>query len=256
MQAKMRTLLVESDQEIRYQLKNMLAMHRIFQVVAEVETAEEAIDCIQSIAVDVVFTNTLPADPRRTGDGNHLSLVLAQSHPHVQTVIYSDSRENAYYACAGQCAGFLLTPFDPLAFQALVNHLTYIYDLQRTQREAANRSIMIRTRSGYQLARLQDILFIERRNRKIIIVTEQGEEITSLGFTMGELEQMLEGSGFYRCYQSFIVNLSKISFIRTDNDARNYALQFQGYSGEIMLSRDRYTELVTILRDKYAKLNI
>ena len=102
----------------------------------------------------------------------------------------------------------------------------------------------------------QDILFIERSNRKNRIVTENGEEIVLLGCTMNEIEQMLEGSGFYRCYQSFIVNLSKISFIRADNDAKNYAIQFHGFDGEILLSRDRYGEIVTLLKEKYAKINI
>lgn len=253
---QMRTLLVDSDEEIRDQLRNMLVLHRAFRLEAELGTTEEALNYIDAHEVDVVFVNTQPADPRITSDGNCLCATLAQSHPDIQVVVYSHRPERAYEACRAQCAGFLLTPFDPLVLQALVNRLVRIFELQQIKQETVNRSIMIRTHSGYQLARLQDILFIERRNRKIVIVTEQGEEITVLGFTMNELEQMLESSGFYRCYQSFIVNLPKISFIRADNDARNYAIQFRGYSGEIMLSRDRYTELVALLREKYAKLNI
>ena len=252
----MKILMVESNQSLRNELRNLLSMNRFFHLVAEVETTEEAIDYVQSNEVDGVFVNTLPADVRRTSDGNHLSIVLAQSHPHIQTVIYSDSRENAYDACHSQCAGFLLTPFDPLAFQALVSRMTYIYDLQQAKRESVNRSIMIKTKNGYQMTRLSDILFVERSNRKNRIITEDGQEIVLLGYTMNEIEQMLDGSGFYRCYQSFIVNLSKVSFIRADNDAKNYAIQFRGYAGEVLLSRDKYGEIVSLLRDRYAKLNI
>ena len=80
--------------------------------------------------------------------------------------------------------------------------------------------------------------------------------IHPLGYTMGQLEQMLEGSGFYRCYQSFIVNLSKVSFLRADNDSNNYAIQFDGYDGEVLLSRDKYAQLLTLLKDRYAKVNL
>jgi len=252
----MKILVVESDRKLRNELWNLLSMHRIFQVVAEVETTEEAIDYIQSNEVDCVFINTLPADARRTGDGNHLSIVLAQSHPHIQTVIYSDSRENAYYACTSQCAGFLLTPFDPLAFQALVSRLTYIYDLQQAKRESVNRSIMIKTQNGYQLTRLNDILFIERSARRNRIVTTGGHEIVLLGYTMNQLDEMLNGSGFYRCYQSFIVNLSKVSFVRVDSEMKNYAVRFKDYDGEIPLSRNKYGEFVEILKSRCVEINI
>ena len=104
----------------------------------------------------------------------------------------------------------MLLPFDPLALQAQVNRLRYVFDLQQTKREAANRSLLIKTRIGYQLTPVSDILFVERSNRKNRIVTQSGAEIHPLGYTMNQLEQMLEGCGFYRCYQSFIVNLSKV----------------------------------------------
>ncbi len=147
-------------------------------------------------------------------------------------------------------------PFEPLALHALVGRLQYIYELQLTQREAVNRSIMIKTRSGYQLMKLNDILFIERSDRKNRVVTESGREIVLQGYSLGEIESLLAGSGFFRCYQSFIVNLSKVSFIRANSDSKSYAIQFAGYSGEILLSREKYPELVELLRERYVKLNI
>ena len=253
----MRTLLVDSNLDLRGELWNLLSMYRYFQMVpAELKTTEEAVDCIASNEVDVVFINNQPADPRYTSQGTALTSYLAHERPDIQVVVYADSADAAYWAYRSQCAGFLLTPIDPLAFQALVNRLTYIYDLQRAKREMANRSIMIKTKSGYQLTRLSDILFIERSSRKNRIVATDGQETVLLGYTMNQLEEMLGGSGFYRCYQSFIVNLAQVSFIRADNDAKNYALRFKDYDGEILLSRNKYTEIVDLLRDRYAKINI
>ena len=115
---------------------------------------------------------------------------------------------------------------------------------------------MIRTRSGYQLTRLSDILFVERRNRANVIVTEGGAEVVLQGYTMNEIEHLLEGSGFYRCYQSFIVNLSKVAFVRADSASKNYAIQFNGYDGEILLSRNKYGELIGLLKERYARINL
>ena len=253
---EMKVLLVDSDQRLRGELAVMLHAFRCFRIAGTAQTTEEAVEYVQSNDVDVILVNHQPADPRVTSGGEHLAAVLGQSHPHIQVVVYSGSEKWAFHAYRCQCAGYLLTPFDPLALQSLVNRLRYIFDLQQVKRETANRSIMIKTRSGYQLTRLSDILFIERSGRKNRIVTTGGQEIALLGYTMNQLEEMLDGCGFYRCYQSFIVNLSQVAAVRADNEAKNYGIRFKDYEGEILLSREKYAELVALLRGRYAGINI
>lgn len=249
---EMKLLLVDSDRALRNELWSLLNLYRVFRL----ETTEKAMEYILSHEVDVVFINYQPADARKTSTGDYLSALLAQSSPHVQVVIYSDSPEWAYTAYRGQCAGYLLMPFDPPAMQMLVNRLAYIFDLQLSKREASNRSIMIKTRSGYQFTPLADILFIERSGRRNRMVTADGQEIALLGYTMGQLEDMLGRSGFYRCYQSFIVNLSRLSAVHVDSGAKNYTLRFRDYEGEIPLSREKYTEILSLLKERYANIHI
>ena len=116
--------------------------------------------------------------------------------------------------------------------------------------------MMIKTRNGYQLVDIDKVLFIERTDRKNKMVMVDGKEMILSGYSMNELEQILEGYNFYRCYQSFIVNLSKVSYVRADNEAKNFALIFDGYAGEVMVSRDKYTEVLQLLKSKYAKLTL
>lgn len=253
---EMKLLLVDSDASLRSELWSLLNLYRVFRLEAELETTEEAAEYILAHEVDVVFINYQPADARKTSTGDYLSIILSQSRPHVQVVIYSDSREWAYTAYRGQCAGYLLTPFDPPALQMLINRLAYIFDLQLTKREASNRSLMVKTRSGYQFTPLADILFIERSGRRNRMVTADGQELALLGYTMGQLEDILGRSGFYRCYQSFIVNLSRVSAVHVDSGTKNYALRFRDYEGEIPLSREKYTEIMTLLKERYAGIPI
>ena len=253
---EMRLLLVDSNLALRGELWNLLKLYQVFRLEAELETAEQAVEYILTHDVDVVFINHQPADAQKTSTGEYLSAILSQSSPHVQVVLYSDSQEWAYWAYRSQCAGYLLTPFDPLALQITVNRLTYIFDLQLVKRESSNRSIMIKTRSGYQFMPLQEILFIERSGRRNRMVTADGQELALLGYTMGQLEDMLGRCGFYRCYQSFIVNLSKVSAVHADSGAKNYTLRFKDYEGEILLSREKYTEIMSLLKERYARIHI
>lgn len=253
----MKILIVDSHKELCYDLRNLLSLYRSFQVIDTfLDTTEEAADYIDSHEIDVVFINNQPANPRCTSQGPSLATFLANEHPDVQVVVYADSEDAAYHAYRSQCAGFLLTPFDPLAVQALVERLIYIYGLQQAKRETAERSIMIKTHNGYQLTRLNDILFIERNGRGNRIVTTDGQEIALQGYSMNQLDELLRGNGFFRCYQSFIVNLSKVSAVHADSGAKNYTLHFKDYEGGILLSRKKYAEIMTLLKDRYARLNI
>lgn len=252
----MKTILVDSNHELRSMLANLLSLFRVFRIEAEFDTVGEAMDYIQCHETDVIFSNIQPASPRASSDGIYLSAILSRSHPYTQVVVYSDTKEGAYAAYHSQCAGYLLLPFDSLALQGVVGKLQFIYELQQAKKESARRSIMIRTKSGYQLTRIQDILFVEYRDRKNRAMTVEGKEILLSGYTMNELESLLKDSGFYRCYQSFIVNLSRVSFIRANNDAKSYAIQFKDCDREILLSRDKYTELVELLKSRYAGIQI
>ena len=154
------------------------------------------------------------------------------------------------------CDEYFRLPFDNRVLQRVVKRLQYLFELLQYKRLSVNRSMMIKTRNGYQLVDIDKVLFIERMDRKNKMVMVDGKEIILSGYSMNELEQILEGYNFYRCYQSFIVNLSRVSYVRADNEAKNFALIFEGYAGEVMVSRDKYTEVLQLLKNKYAKLTL
>ena len=252
---EMKLLIVESDELTRNELWNLLALYRTFKLVGNVDTAEQAIDYVDTHEVDVVFTNRQPADPRITGDGSHLATALFQAHPDVQVVIYSTDKDYALNAWHAGCTGFLTYPIDALRLQMVVNRLTYVHELQQIRDESSERSIMVKTRTGYHLTPLQDILFVEHIGRSNKIVVEDGREIELMGYTMSALEAMLEPRGFYRCHQSFIVNLSKVSAVHADNESKRYGVSFRDYEGEILVSREKYADMVSRLREKIARIS-
>lgn len=46
-----------------------------------------------------------------------------------------------------------------------------------------------------------------------------------------------------------------VEAIHADNDAKHYAVRFRGFAGEIAVSREKYMEVVSLLRDKFARLD-
>ncbi len=252
----MKILLVESNQEICTDIGARIKFSPGVSIVQTVETAEDAMLYLRENPVDAVLSNLMPCSPDRSSDGACLALFVAQGYPDVQIVLYGDFSRMIHLDFLGACTGLLEYPISHLAFQNVLNRLLYVWRLQRIKAGATNRSILVKTKEGYRVVALKDILFVERSERKNRIVLENGQEVQLYRYTLDELEQQLAGSGFYRCYQSFIVNLSKVAGIRADNEARNYTILFAGDKGEIMLSRSKYAEIVKLLQQNVAGMRL
>ena len=249
---KMKLVLVEKDETLRTQLEELLAFYNLFDIVKTFDGINEANKYICLNEVDAVFINIRTGNPRYSGDGSFLAYNLSQIKPDVLVALYSEEKLEAGMVFECCCDEYFRLPFDNRVLQRVVKRLQYLFELLQYKRL----SVMIKTRNGYQLVDIDKVLFIERMDRKNKMVMVDGKEMILSGYSMNELEQILEGYNFYRCYQSFIVNLSRVSYVRADNEAKNFALIFEGYAGEVMVSRDKYTEVLQLLKNKYAKLTL
>jgi DNA-binding LytR/AlgR family response regulator len=99
---------------------------------------------------------------------------------------------------------YLIKPIDEKKFSDVLRRA--LKDLQR-RNENAGRHIMIKSGSSYYKVFLKDVLYIESRDRKNVLYTDDGAK--EYYGKMRELETML-GRTFFRCHRSYIVNLARI----------------------------------------------
>lgn len=253
---KIKLVLVENDENLREDLKELLMFYNFFEIVGEFSDVNAANDFLCTSQADAVFINCEVGNPRFSGDGSYLAYNVSQNCPDLIIVMYDSKEQNASQMYRMNCDAFFVLPFEGMEMQRVVNRVRYLYELLLYKKQSMNRSIMIKTRSGYQLIELNRVLFIERVNRRNRLVTTEGKEVILSGYSLDELERILSESNFYRCYQSFLVNLSKVSFIRVDNESKNYALLLEGYAGEILLSRNKYQEVLKLLKNKFAGISL
>lgn len=253
---KMKTVLVDKSPAMRSDLANLLEIYHAFQVVAEFDDVNLAIDYILNHPVDLLFVQLSIGDPQYSGDGSFMVSYLFGQNPDLLIVPYSERICDAYHTQNLGASSFFTVPVDITRFQHVIQRISYLFSLICIKRESENRSIMIKNKSGYQIAKFNDILYIESSNRKKKIVCANGSEIEVLNYTMDELERLLEGSSFFRCYQSFIVNLDKITSIRTDSASRTYTLSLEGLDEEILLSREKQKEVIARLQQRSSNITI
>lgn len=253
---KMKAVIVENDEQTRVLLATRFSFYNIFDFVEMFDNPDKAYEYILNNQVDVIFINLEAGNSQFSSDGTYLALNLSDAAPDVITITYSMQDHPGSEIARLNCADFFVLPAAPATIQQVTNRIKYRFDLLQYKRSSQSRSMMVKTNQGYQLVNLDNVLFIERYNRKNRMLTIDGQQIMLNGYTLDELSQLLSPAGFYRCYQSFIVNLSKVNSIRADSVSKNYALQFEGFVGEILLSRDKYGEIIKLLKDRYAKISL
>ncbi len=256
MDAKMKTVLLCQDATFRSELSNLLLMYNSFDIVAEFSEVDQADKYLLDNSVDVAFIEMASGNSLYSSDGSFLACHLSLEKPEVQTVLMDADAANAYGALSAGAADFLKVPIDVVELQRVVKKLGEMYTLREYKRSMADSTLMVKTRDGYKLIQLSDILFIERVERKINVVCKNGEKITIPSYTMNDLEQLLSRTRFYRCHKSVIVNLDNVIGLNV-NPQTNYAsLMLLGYDKEISISRQKRSEVVALLQDRSSVIKL
>ena len=247
-----RYIIIDDSEAFARHLSEQLELYNAFDFRGRLTQPQEVEHSLDQDHIDVVFCRkNLPFFP-----SENFCLVCKDHRKDLIIVLYSDREEDAYDALESRCFDFFALPLRPVTLGRVVSRIEEFYALLDMRNKSKDRSIMIRTRQGFQMARLHEILFVERVDRRSRILLTDGSSIELSGYTIGQLERMLADSGFYRCYKSFIVNIAHVDFVRSDNDTKTYTLRLKNYKGEIPLSREKYMEVVEILKSDFTKFSI
>ena len=128
---------------------------------------------------------------------------------------------------------YLLKPIEEQKFMEVLGRAEEEARKRKGQKE---RQIFIRAKNrGYTL-KLNSILYIESRGKKVEVHTTDMEDIIESYATMDELEGQL-GGGFYRCHRGYLVNMAHIA--RYDSDSI-----FLSSGEKVYLTRKKHNEFV------------
>ena len=113
----------------------------------------------------------------------------------------------AQFAIKGYAVGaldFLLKPVSYFVFSQQLKR-----SLERIKRRRSNMYILLPTENGVVKTNVEQIIFIESFKHKMTVHTQSDGKF-ELSCTMKELEARLKGRDFFRCDNSFLVNLDYV----------------------------------------------
>lgn len=114
----------------------------------------------------------------------------------------------AQYALKGyevRAMDFLVKPLDYDAFELRMDLLIRRIPVQK------DRSLLLSTKEGMRKIPVDRLIYVEVNRHKMYFHTEDGVFETS--DTMKWVEEQLEGAAFFRCDQSFLVNLRFVTWV-------------------------------------------
>lgn len=165
----------------------------------------------------------------REVSGLDAARVLRQAGNQVCIIFITSMTQYAMDGYEVHAFGFLRKPVQYERFRHVMTEALQTVSARRKLTVTLRRGTAIREVSAAQ------IQYIEARGHELRVVTEEEELLT--GQALSELEEQLEGYGFFRCHKGFLVNFAHVRQI----EQRDILMQ---NGGRIPLSKYRRREFL------------
>ncbi|MBD7984220.1 response regulator transcription factor [Sporosarcina sp. Sa2YVA2] len=245
---KVKTLIVDDEKHCIESLKSHLKSYEFINIVGEVNSAEEALAYLQHHSVELLFL-----DIEMDGmDGLSLAKKVENAYPEMLIIFVTGHVGFALDGYEAHPVDFLTKPINPMRLERAMEK---VKELKKEVKVIKDAKIGLNVAGGIQMILISDVLYIEKKGRKIYVCCNDGEKYDTRE-TMKRLEEMLAPFGFYRSHQSFLVPLQRIKAIHPDSFSRSHTIMLKGSDNPVPLSRNNYNELKGIMLKEAADLNI
>ena len=240
----LKILLVDDDPNSMSITKRALDLFENVEVVGQSNTALDAMEFVKANAVDLVL---LDIEMQGT-NGFEVATYLHKNYPHIQYVFLTGHTDFAVDGYAYQPLSFLVKPIS-------VSRLERILELAEEkcnftpETNTQHKQIGLHVDSRLEIVDVAEVVYLETVGRKVRVVCKNGRTFDSTE-TLKKLYATFEDYGFYRCHQSFVVQLDQIESIKADAFCRSYLIKLRDCDKQIPLSRDNFAPLRTILEQR------
>ena len=222
----MKALIVDDEPLARRELRRLLAAHRSIQIVGEAGDIDEARECIESLAPDVVFLDIqMPG-----GTGFDLLTRLDR----VPRIIFTTAYDR--YAVAAfdvNALDYLLKPIEPERLAATLGKLQAAAGEEVHKEDAPLEQLFVRDGPRCWFILVRDVSVFSAEGNYVRI--QWGQERPLLGRSLAALESRLDPQRFFRANRQQIINLKSIRSVEIGVGGR---LHIQLNDGrEVQISR-------------------
>jgi two-component system LytT family response regulator len=244
----MNCILVDDDVHCIAALDGMIRRFAPrMNVCGTARTIQDAVSLINTHVIDLVFLDI----EMQQESGFDLFSYIPQ--PHFEVIFTTAHEKYAMKAIRSSCFDYLLKPVDA---QELVNAISRWENQQKNSFDTAQRASVLLENLGKNQVQPQkmalpvkneivfvsvaDIICLEGDAKYTTLNLRTGQKLVS-SRNIGEFEELLDPSVFFRCHRSWIVNLKDtVKFLKNDN--------------QLLLTNQLTAEVSTRKKDEFLRL--
>lgn len=231
MSNKHRVLIAEDKPEFRKLMRKLIPLvHSSFEVVEEAVDGEDFIDKVFTVQPDLIF---LDIDmPKKSGIEAVTEIIKVK--PDLKFVFTTAYDHFALEAFGLKAMDYIVKPIKKERLYDVLETAHKILYNQTTQNQLArSKRIPIKSSGSQYFVPLEEIIFIEKQDRKTVIhlINEQ----ISTNDTLEDLQSYLDDR-FYQSHRSFIINLTMVYKIRPSG--QSYMVSFDNYEHAAQISKN------------------
>lgn len=242
---KIRTLIVDDEQEGRDLLFNLLKNREEIEIIDCCENAIKALVSITSYLPDLVFLDIQM--PLKNGFELLEDLEkLKITHPEFVFVTAYD--QYAVKAIQNSAFDFLLKPIDISELDKTINKFlikekknNFLHKIEVLfENLSINKKLKFNTRTGFITINPNDIIFCvaEGNYTMLSLVKSKTELLTN---SMGQVEFILPGNIFFRINRSHIINVNYL--VSVNRKTKTCTLKHDNYHKELLISSEKIKDL-------------
>lgn len=219
----MRSLLIDDEPTARMRLRRLLESQQQVQIIGESEDGVAAVRDIEGLQPDLIFL-----DVEMPGlDGFEVLRALSEDSRLPLVIFITGFHEHAMRAFEANAVAYLLKPVEAERLYEMVERAWRLHSFSedRSADDRKLRHLVTNTDRPLEriVARKLDRIFLLDPSEVFFFFMDNGivrartsTETFWVNYPLGELEQALAGSGFFRAHRSSLVNLKRVKEIRPD----------------------------------------
>ncbi len=245
MDRKIKTIVVDDEKPARQATIGALSNFDSIEIVADVDNSGALMSALKSDKIDLVFLDIEMPD----NTGFELATYINTNYPSILIIFVTGHAGFAQESYDFEPIDFLTKPINILRLERSIQRVEKALTKKVTDASVVRQTkIGIHFEGGYQIIGIDSIKYIEKRGRKIFLLTDKEELVSK--YSLAQLEVMLQSHNFFRCHQSFIIPLYNIVSVQNNMFGKSYTIELKGVKESIPLSRNKATELREMLEDE------
>lgn len=232
----MKVLIAEDHEPSRKLLKHMINLVPDYQIVSEAVNGEELINNVMIEKPDIALVDiNMPLL-----DGMEAIKSCKKMVPSLQVIFITGHDEYALEAFGVNAIDYIVKPIERgRLYSALERAAAMVRQTTSRQiQQSVKKDLMIKQQNQYSFIPLDEIIFIERADRKTVIHTINKKY--QLNEPLTNLEEVLD-SRFIGSHRSYIINLQFLT--RIEAAGQSYKAYFKNYEETAKVSKNKLEDL-------------